>query len=810
MTLKDTKIGDVVTITKTGGTGPDRQHLLDMGVIPGNSLTVVKFAPLGDPIEVEISGYELTLRLSQAADIEVTYNDLKVENNKSIPNNKSFEKSIKSITIDTKDALNTHNLSHPGLGEEGIYHVQNAIPVIPKGEALSFALIGNQNTGKTTLFNTLTGASAHVGNFPGVTVSGTTGVLRDKKEISITDLPGIYSLSPYSPEEIITRNYLLRTHDASGATKPDGVINIVDATNIERNLYLTMQLAALNIPLVVALNMADIVIKNGGAIFINDLEKVLGVPVVSINAKTGEGVDELMRHIIHVARHHEGPLKNDYCDAAEDGGAVHRAIHAVMHLISDHAESSKIPIRFAAEKLLEGDVLVSKVLDLDANECDAIEHIAVQLEHERGLDRAAAIADMRFDFIKKVCTRCVKKPQNTSERKKSIAIDKVLTGKFTAIPCFILIIATVFFMTFCVLGPLGQNAIESLFEVIKSTLEHFLDLYKVPLVIKALLIDGVCNGVGSVVSFLPIIIVLFFFLSMLEDLGYMARIAFVMDKLLRKIGLSGRSIVPLILGFGCTVPAIMAARTLPSDRDRKLTILLTPFMSCSAKLPVYAYFCAAFFSPTKALIVMLCLYLAGIFIGVLFALIYQKVLFRGAAAPFMMELPDYRMPTARNIALLLWEKTKDFLSRAFTVILLATIVIWVLQTFSPSLAIVTDPAQSILAKLSGVISVIFTPLGFDDWRVTSSLITGFAAKETVVATMAVLFGSAQMLATIISPISALSLLVFCLLYTPCVASIAVIKREMGVKWAIFVAVWQCVVAWCAAAFVVVVAHFIVV
>lgn len=803
MTLKDIGVGESATVTKvTGGNSLQdgaRGHLLDMGVIPGSVIKVIKYAPMGDPIEVEVADYELTLRLSQAQNITVEPL-LKTQNQsdsttsqKSATTTSGGDKVLNdnSLKNDSATTISAKKAEHPGLGEEGIYHKAGGIPPIPKGSPLTFALVGNQNTGKTTLFNTLTGSSAHVGNFPGVTVEQRVGVVKEKKEVSIVDLPGIYSLSPYSPEEVVTRDFLFASHS-------DGVIDIIDATCVTRNLYLTMQLLTTGVPVVIALNMIDELNKNGGSILVNALEEELGVPVVPISAKTGDGVEELLRHVIHVARHHEGPKKTDYCDKSEDGGAVHRSIHAVKHLIVDHAERAKIPVRFAAEKLLEGDALVQKSLGLDQNELDAIGHISAQLEKERGLDAMAAIADMRFDFIKRVCKRCVIKAKISKEKDRSLSIDKVLTGKFTAIPCFIAIMAAVFFLTFCVLGPLGQGLIETLFNKVTLGISSFLEKVDAPRVIKSLVVDGVCTGVGSVLSFLPIIIILFFFLSMLEDLGYMARIAFVMDRLLRKIGLSGRSIVPMLLGFGCTVSAVMASRTLPSDRDRKLTILLTPFMSCSAKLPVYAYFCAAFFSPKVAALVMMGLYLLGIVLGIVAAFVYRVIKFRGTAAPFVMELPNYRAPSLRNTTLLLWEKTKDFLNRAFTIILVASLVIWFMETFSMRLEIVEDSAQSILSRLSGVISVIFKPLGFCDWRVTSSLITGFMAKETVVATISILFGSTQSLTAVISPLGALSLLVFCLLYTPCVASVAVIRREMGRKWAIFVVVGQCIIAYIAA------------
>lgn len=775
MTLKDISINDTVVVTKTKGSGATRQHLLDMGVIPGALVKVVKYAPMGDPIEIEVSDYALTIRLSDALNIEVSPLTQEQKTNK----DKKLDDSILKKTTE-----------HPGLGEEGRYHKPNNIAPIAKDALLHFALCGNQNTGKTTLFNALTGQLQHVGNFPGVTVDRKDGIVKGKSNITITDLPGIYSLSPYSPEEIVTRNFILDT-------KPEGIINIVDATNIERNLYLTMQLMELEVPMVVALNMMDEVHNNGGSINVNALEEALGVPVIPISASKNEGIEELLRHAVHVARNHEAPMKVDFCDNTEDGGAVHRCLHSVMHLIYDHAQDSNIPVRFSATKLIEGDKLIQKSLKLDKNELEAIEHITQQMEKERGLDRAASMADMRYDFIKKVCRPNVVKPQESIEKKRSILIDKILTGKWTAIPCFIVIMALVFFLTFNVIGALGQSLLETFFDKLTNMTGNLLSMLGTDRVLSSLVLDGVLLGVGSVVSFLPIIVTLFFFLSMLEDLGYMARIAFVMDKALRKIGLSGRSIVPMLLGFGCTVPSVMATRTLPSDRDRKMTILLTPFMSCSAKVPIYAFLCNAFF-PKKAGFVMTSLYLLGIVIGLLFAFIFRKAHFHAEAVPFVMELPNYRLPSLKNILLLLWEKTKDFLHKAFTIIFVATLVVWFMQTFGVHLELVTNSSDSILAKLAGLLCPIFAPLGLGDWRVIASLITGFMAKESVVSTIIMLYGSQAILQASLTPPIASALLVFCLLYTPCVAAISVIKKEMGFKWASFVLVGQCAIAYMAA------------
>ena len=655
---------------------------------------------------------------------------------------------------------------------------------------LTFALAGNQNCGKTTLFNQLTGSSQHVGNFPGVTVDRKDGEIRGRKDTLVTDLPGIYSMSPYSSEEIVTRNFVLNEH-------PKGIINIVDATNIERNLYLTMQLMELNIPMVLALNMMDEVRENGGSIRINQMEEMLGIPVVPISAAKNEGIDELVSHALHVARYQECPQEMDYCDANDDGGAVHRCLHAIMHLIEDHAEQTGIPVRFAAAKLAEGDSLILEQLHLDENEKETLEHIVKQMEKERGLDRAAAIAHMRFDFIEKICDETVVRPHDSREHIRSQKIDRLLTGKYTAIPCFVAIMALVFYLTFGVIGAFLSDILDMGITALAGLVDQFLTAGNASSTIRSLVMDGIFGGVGSVLSFLPVIVTLFFFLSLLEDSGYMARVAFVMDKLLRKIGLSGRSIVPMLVGFGCTVPGVMASRTLPSERDRKMTILLTPFMSCSAKLPIYGFFTAAFF-PEQAALVMILLYFGGIVMGILMAFLLRRTLFRGEAVPFVMELPNYRMPGAKNVGHLLWDKAKDFLQRAFTVIFVATIVIWFLQTFDLHLGIVEDSRNSILAMLAGVIAPIFAPMGFGDWRVSTALISGFMAKESVVATISVLFGSTEALTAALTPVAAAALLTFCLLYTPCVAAVAAIKRELGGKWAAGVVLAQCAVAWIAA------------
>ena len=775
MTLKDLPIGKTATIKSVGGEGALRQHFLDMGLIPKGEVTMVKYAPMGDPMELRIHSYELTLRLADAEKIEIE--DIRDADQIAAEKNKKQRESKQSIP-------------HPGLGEGGKYHFKETEHPLPENETLTFALAGNQNCGKTTLFNQLTGSSQHVGNFPGVTVDRKDGSIRGKKNTLVTDLPGIYSMSPYSSEEIVTRNFVLDEH-------PRGIINIVDATNIERNLYLTMQLMELDIPMVLALNMMDEVRENGGSIRINKMEEMLGIPVVPISAAKNEGIDELVAHAFHVAKYQEKPEIIDFCDAEEDGGAVHRCLHAIMHLIEDHAKQARIPVRFAAAKLAEGDGLILEKLNLDQNEKEMLEHIVKQMETERGLDRSAAIAHMRFDFIERVCEETVVKPRESKEHVRSTKIDSVLTGKYTAIPCFVGIMALVFWLTFGVIGAFLSDILDMGITGLGDLVDSWMTAANVNTVLHGLVIDGIFNGVGSVLSFLPIIVTLFFFLSLLEDSGYMARVAFVMDKLLRKIGLSGRSIVPMLIGFGCTVPGVMASRTLPSERDRRMTILLTPFMSCSAKLPIYAFFTAAFF-PKYGALVMIALYFGGIVMGILMALLLRKTMFSGEAVPFVMELPNYRLPGAKNVAHLLWDKAKDFLQRAFTIIFIATIVIWFLQTFDLHLNVVTDSRDSILAMAAGVIAPVFAPMGFGDWRVSTALITGFMAKESVVSTLSVLFGSTETLLSVIAPLSAVSLLVFCLLYTPCVAAVASIKRELGGKWAAGVVVGQCVIAWIAA------------
>ena len=769
MTLKELPIGKTATIVSVGGEGALRQHFLDMGIIPKAEITMVKYAPMGDPVEVRIHSYELTLRLADAEKITI----------ENIYEKKPLPPKQTSKLID-----------HPGLGEGGRYHNKEEENPLPEGTVLTFALAGNQNCGKTTLFNQLTGSNQHVGNFPGVTVDRKDGAIRGQKNTLVTDLPGIYSMSPYSNEEIVTRNFVLNE-------KPKGIINIVDATNIERNLYLTMQLMELDIPMVLALNMMDEVRVNGGSILVNQMEEMLGIPVIPISAAKNEGISELVAHAMHVTKYQERPGRQDFCDAKDHGGAVHRCLHGIMHLIEDHAESAGIPVRFAAAKLAEGDHLILEQLQLDENEKETLEHIIVQMETERGLDRAAAIADMRFTFIEKICKETVVKPHESREHMRSVKMDKVLTGRFTAIPCFIAIMGLVFFLTFNVIGSALSNLLQLGIDSLTHLTDQLLTAAHINPVLHSLLIDGIFNGVGSVLSFLPIIVTLFFFLSLLEDSGYMARIAFVMDKLLRKIGLSGRSIVPMLVGFGCTVPGVMASRTLPSERDRKMTILLTPFMSCSAKLPIYSFFAAAFF-PGHGALVMIALYFGGIVIGILMALLLRSTLFHGEAVPFVMELPNYRLPGAKNVSQLLWEKAKDFLQRAFTVIFLATIVIWFLQTFDLHLNLVTDSQNSILAAVAGLIAPVFTPLGFGDWRISTALITGFMAKESVVATLSILFGSTASLQAVLTPLSAAALLAFCLLYTPCVAAVASIKRELGGKWAAVVVAGQCVIAWLAA------------
>lgn len=772
MTLKDLPIGKTATIRSVGGEGALRQHFLDMGLIPKGDVTMVKYAPMGDPMEIRIHSYELTLRLADADKIEI-------ENVRD-----AGEKG------ETSKKNNSHSIPHPGLGEGGKFHFKETENPLPDSEMLTFALAGNQNCGKTTLFNQLTGSSQHVGNFPGVTVDRKDGSIRGKSNTLVTDLPGIYSMSPYSSEEIVTRNFVLNEH-------PRGIINIVDATNIERNLYLTMQLMELDIPMVLALNMMDEVRENGGSIIINRMEEMLGIPVVPISAAKNEGIDELVAHALHVAKYQEKPEKIDFCDADDDGGAVHRCLHAIMHLIEDHAQEAGIPVRFAAAKLAEGDQLILEKLKLDQNEKEMLEHIVKQMESERGLDRAAAIAHMRFDFIEKICDETVIKPKESKEHIRSTKIDRILTGKYTAIPCFVGIMALVFYLTFGVIGAFLSGILDMGIEALGGAIDQLMAAAHVNSVLHSLVMDGIFNGVGSVLSFLPVIVTLFFFLSLLEDSGYMARVAFVMDKLLRKIGLSGRSIVPMLIGFGCTVPGVMASRTLPSERDRRMTILLTPFMSCSAKLPIYAFFAAAFF-PENSALVMILLYFGGIVMGILMALLLRRTMFSGEAVPFVMELPNYRMPGAKNVGHLLWDKAKDFLQRAFTVIFIATLVIWFLQTFDIHLNVVTDSKDSILAMAASVVAPIFRPMGFGDWRISTALITGFMAKESVVSTLSVLFGSTEALLAAITPLAAASLLVFCLLYTPCVAAVAAIKRELGGKWAAGVVIGQCVIAWIAA------------
>ena len=769
MTLKELPIGKTATVRTVGGEGALRQHFLDMGIIPGAEVTMVKYAPMGDPVEVRIHSYELTLRLADAGRIAID----------------EMRDAVKE-----KEQPDAKAIPHPGFGEGGKYHNKAEEHPLPEGELLSFALAGNQNCGKTTLFNQLTGSNQHVGNFPGVTVDRKDGEIRGQKNTLVTDLPGIYSMSPYSSEEIVTRNFVLNEH-------PRGIINIVDATNIERNLYLTMQLMELDVPMVLALNMMDEVRENGGSVLVNQMEERLGIPVIPISAAKNEGIEELVAHAVHVAKYQEKPGRKDFCEANDHGGAVHRALHAIMHLIEDHAARADIPVRFAASKLAEGDALILEQLALDENEKEMLEHIVCQMETERGLDRAAAIADMRFNFIEKVCRETVVKPKESREHVRSTKIDRVLTGKYTALPCFAGIMAAVFFLTFHVIGASLQSVLEVLIGKLTELVDSAMTAWGVNPVLHSLVIDGIFNGVGSVLSFLPIIVTLFFFLSILEDSGYMARVAFVMDKLLRKIGLSGRSIVPMLVGFGCTVPGVMASRTLPSERDRKMTILLTPFMSCSAKLPIYAFFTAAFF-PKYSALVMVLLYFGGIFMAVLMAMLMQGTLFQGEAVPFVMELPNYRMPGAKNVGQLLWDKAKDFLQRAFTVIFVATIVIWFLQTFGTHLNVVEDSKDSILAVVSCRLAPVFRPLGFGDWRVSTALLTGFMAKESVVSTLSVLFGTTAQLTEILTPVSALSLLVFCLLYTPCVAAVASIKRELGGRWAAGVVVSQCVIAWLAA------------
>ena len=770
MTLKDLNIGETAVVGTVGGEGALRQHFLDMGLIPGEEVTLVKFAPMGDPMELSIHGYELTLRLDDAARIGVTL--------------------AKAPAAKKAAAESEKPVEHPGLGEGGRYHTKKGENPLPDGTTLTFALAGNQNCGKTTLFNQITGSNQHVGNFPGVTVDRKSGAIRNNPNTEVTDLPGIYSMSPYTSEEIVTRQFII-------GEKPTGIINIVDATNIERNLYLTMQLMELDTPMVLALNMMDEMRGNGGTVRINKMEAMLGIPVVPISAAKNEGVDELVDHALHVAKYQERPGRMDFCGEEDHGGAVHRCIHGIIHLIEDHAEAAGIPVRFAATKLVEGDQRIEAALKLDQNEKEMIEHIIVQMEQERGLDRAAAIADMRFHFIHQLVEQTVVKPRQSKEQLRSAQIDRFLTGRYTAIPAFVGIMALVFYLTFGVIGLALQNLLEVGIDALTAAVDSTLTAWNVNAAVHSLVIDGVFTGVGSVLSFLPIIVTLFFFLSLLEDTGYMARVAFVMDKLLRRIGLSGRSIVPMLIGFGCTVPGVMASRTLPSERDRKMTILLTPFMSCSAKLPIYSLFAAAFF-PEHAALVMVSLYFLGIAVGILMAILLKSSVFKGEAVPFVMELPNYRLPGLKNVVQLLWEKARDFLQRAFTVIFVATIIIWFLQSFDLRLSLTADPQQSILAWLASGIAPLFAPLGFADWRVSTALITGFMAKESVVSTLTILYGSSAAFAAALSPAAAAPLLVFCLLYTPCIAAVASVKRELGGKWAFIMVANQCIVAWLAA------------
>lgn len=765
MNLKDLEIGKSAVIKNVGGEGELRQHFLDMGVIPGAEVTLIKYAPLGDPMELQIHGYALTLRVDDASHIEI---EMISERSRKHEGAKNINKSV-----------------HPGLGEEGKYHAKGDGNLLPDTEILTYALVGNQNCGKTTLFNQLTGSSQHVGNFPGVTVDRKDGPIRGYSNTLVTDLPGIYSMSPYSNEEIVSRNFVLNE-------KPKAIINIVDATNIERNLYLTMQLLEMEVPMVLALNMMDELTGNKGSIDVNEMEAMLGIPVIPISAAKNEGVHELVKHAVHIAKYQEKPGRQDFCDENDFGGAVHRCIHAISEMIADHAKKAEVPVRFAASKIIEGDKLILDKLELDENEEETIEHLVCQMEKERGLDRSAAIADMRFTFIEKVCEKTVVKPKESKEHLRSQKMDKILTGKYTAIPCFIGIMIAVFVLTFNVVGAWLQGILEIGIEKLTDYVEKGLIGLNVNEWLQSLIIDGIFAGVGSVLSFIPIIIILFFFLSIMEDSGYIARVAFFMDKMLRKIGLSGRSIVPLLIGFGCSVPAVMSTRTLPSERDRKMTIMLTPFMSCTAKLPIYAFFVDAFF-PKKGGLIMAGLYILGIVVGILAAFIFKSTLFKGEAVPFVMELPNYRLPGVKNVALLLWDKAKDFLQRAFTVILLATICIWFLQSFDIRFDLVEDSKDSILAILSGWIAPIFNPIGLGDWRIVTSLISGFMAKESVVSTFEVLFAGG--VETAVSVASAASLLVFSLLYTPCVATIAAVKRELGVRWAAMLVLWQCMIAW---------------
>ena len=768
MFLNELKAGERAVVRSVGGEGALRQHFLDMGVIPGAEITLVKFAPMGDPIEFRIHEYELTLRVDDAKQIGI----------EKLPKWESDQHPVVKIPHEPTD--------HPGLGEGGRYHVREGEHPLPDDQLLTFALAGNQNCGKTTLFNQLTGSNQHVGNFPGVTVDQKSGSIRGHENTKITDLPGIYSMSPYTDEEIVSREFILRE-------QPTGIINIVDATNIERNLYLTLQLIELDRPMVLALNMMDELTGNGGSVDINAMESLLGIPIVPISAAKGEGIEELVAHALHVAHYQEKPGRMDFCDAESHRGAVHRCLHGIMHLIEDHAKEARIPVRFAATKIVEGDSRIIEALMLDQNEMEMIEHIICQMEKERGLDRSAAIADMRFSFIGKLVDRTFHKAHESRQHERSRRIDKVLTGKYTAIPAFIAIMSLVFYLTFNVIGAGLQDLLAAGIGLLQDQVDAAMTAASVNEAMHSLVIDGIFQGVGTVLSFLPIIVTLFFFLSLLEDTGYMARIVFVMDKWLRRIGLSGRSIVPLLIGFGCSVPAIMSTRTLPSERDRRMTILLTPFMSCSAKLPIYGFFIAAFFGDYGAL-PMIVLYFGAMLVGIVVAYLGKNTIFKGEAVPFVMELPNYRMPGRRNVMQLLWEKSKDFLERAFSVIFIATIVIWFLQTFNFRLDMVTDSSESMLAAVAGIIAPIFAPLGFGDWRISTALISGFMAKESVVSTLGVLFGTSS-ISTVLTPLSAASLLAFCLLYTPCVAAITSVKRELGTTWAIWVVIFQCVVAW---------------
>ena len=772
MTLRELKTGQSAVIETVGGQGELRQHFLDMGVIPGAEVTLIKLAPMGDPMELRIHSYELTLRLEEAEKIGIT----PVERKRVVP----------------EPPVRKEQREHPGLGEEGKYHPKGSGDPLPEGTTLTFALVGNQNSGKTTLFNQLTGSNQHVGNFPGVTVDRKDGMIRNHPGTLVTDLPGIYSMSPYSSEELVSRDFVLKE-------KPKAIINIVDVTNIHRNLYLTMQLLEMGIPTVVALNMMDEMRGNGGTVDINAMEEMLGVPVVPISASKNQGVDELVKHAVHIAKYQEKPLRQDFCDSDLNGGAVHRALHAVIHLIEDHAEKAGIPVRFAASKVLEGDALILEQLELDQNEKEMLEHIALQMETERGLDRSAAIADMRFAYIGKVCDACVTQPRESREHLRSEKMDRILTGKYTALPVFVLIMGLVFYLTFSLIGPFLQDGLAAGIESLGGLVEKAMEAGHVNPAIQNLVMNGIFEGVGSVLSFLPIIVVMFFFLSVLEDSGYIARVAFVMDKLLRKIGLSGRSIVPMLIGFGCTVPAVMSTRTLPSSRDRKMTILLTPFMSCTAKLPIYGFFVTAFFAQYRGLI-MVGLFLLGIVTAILVAAVYKRTLFKGDAVPFVMELPNYRFPSPRNVILLLWDKAKDFLQRAFSIILIATIAVWFLQHFDFRFNLLEDEqaSESILAGISGLLAPLLRPVGMGDWRIVTSLVSGFMAKENVVSIMQLLFGTEAGLAATLGTLSAASMLVFSLLYTPCVAAVASIRREMGVKWALYVVLLQCGIAWIAA------------